>query len=338
MITGKFIVPDYYPEFLCKGSKCRSCCCDGWTITVNQDEYFRLRDLDLSKDRKEKVDAYIGILPHPTSDRYARINLNFFGECPRRLENGYCGLQVEVGEEHIPSVCRYYPRAPRLYPYPVSCLLNSCEWVLEKRREDNRPLSFKERQLTFYFNDDEGKKEFPSDYLSLHTACIKKREDRFLPFQERILSLASVLNLDVSFFSKEREDFVLLSLKEKFKKSFSIQDYLPLIPSVIPSRKEREDKRRKLFPDFDIYREKFFVNHLVFTLFPYVDSIEDKRVSYLGLFFVYDFYLLLRSSNLKDGEKNSFVDLSSHYFRVVEHSNFYRLVSSLINGKKRDKE
>ena len=96
MITGKFIVPDYYPEFLCKGSKCRSCCCDGWTITVNQDEYFRLRDLDLSKDRKEKVDAYIGILPHPTSDRYARINLNFFGECPRRLENGYCGLQVEA--------------------------------------------------------------------------------------------------------------------------------------------------------------------------------------------------------------------------------------------------
>ncbi len=334
MITGKFIVPDYYPEFLCKGSKCRSCCCDGWTITVNQDEYFRLMDLDLSKDRKERVDAYIGILPHPTPDRYARINLNFFGECPRRLENGYCGLQVEVGEDHIPSVCRYYPRAPRLYPYPVSCLSNSCEWVLEKRREDNRPLSFKERQLTFFFDDDEGKKKFPGDYLSLHKACIQKRENRQLPFFKRILSFASVLGIDISFLDKEREDFVLVSLKEKFRKSFSIQDYLPLIPNEIASMEEREEQRRKQFPDFDVYREKFFVNHLVFTLFPYVDSIEDKRVSFLGLFFVYDFYLLLRSSNLKDGEKIPFVDLSSRFFRVVEHSNFYRLVSSLVHERK----
>ena len=336
MIMGKFIVPDYYSEFRCKGNSCRSCCCDGWTITVSQDEYFKLRNLDLSKDRRERRDAYIGILPKPSEKRYARINLNFFGECPRRLENGYCGLQVEVGEENIPSVCRYYPRAPRLYPRKVSCLSNSCEWVLEKRRENNSPLSFKERELSFCFNEDQDK-DFPSDVVPLAKKSRETLQDRSLPFLKRILSLSDVLGLDVSFLNPEREDATLKELKEKFSKSFSIGEYLSSFTSWNGNRKEREEKRETLFPDFDLYREKFFCNHLLFICFPYVESNRDKRTSFLGLFFVYDFYLLLRSENLEDNNKIKFIDLTSRYFRVVEHSNFYLLSSALVS-RKRDRK
>ncbi len=331
MIKGKFIVPDYYPEFSCKGKECRQCCCDGWTITISQDEYFRLRSLPLSKDRKERRDAYVGILLHPTEERYARINLNFFGECPRRLENGYCGLQVQVGEENIPSVCRYYPRAPRLYPYKVSCLSNSCEWVLEKRRESDAPLSFQEEELTFYFNEKEVVKDVPKDYLPLHRKSLELLKDRSRTFNERLLSLGKMLHIDVSFFNDKIEEQILRSLCEKFKRSLSIGDYISSLPSSFLSRKEREESRRKKRNKFDLYREKFFSNHLLFTCFPYVDLIHRKDESFYGLYFIYDFYLLLLDGNLKDGEKTPFVDLSSCAFRVIEHSNRYSLIPALIH-------
>lgn len=330
MITGKFIVPDYYPRFRCKGSLCRSCCCDGWTITISQEEYFRLRDLDLSGDRKERRDAYVGILPHPSEERYARINLNFFGECPRRLSNGYCGLQVDVGEENIPSVCRYYPRAPRLYPLKECSLSNSCEWVIEYRIHDPKPLSFSERKLSFCIKE-EKVPPFPNDALSLRKEGLSLRKDRSLPFSKRLLGLSEILSLE-----KPSLDFkaLLLALKDKFSRSFSLSDYLSSVKEPIPCLESCERKRKSLFQDYDFYREKIFSNHRIFSGFPYADSICNKEETYNGLLVIYAFYLLLREENLKDGERIPFVDLTGKYFRVVEHSNRYKLINALIKEEK----
>ncbi len=313
MIHGKFIVPSYYKDFRCKGKDCRNCCCQGWKITLTQKEYFQLLDVDCSALLKEKILAYVGILPHPNEMEYARINFNYQGECPLRLDNGYCGLQVECGEEKIPSVCRYYPRAPHLYPKKECSISNSCEWVIEFLLEHE--MSFEERELSFTFEEKEEKtclveqEEKRTEYLSI----LKKGK----PLNECLIDIILSLKEDVSMIKKERHSYFLSELKKTFSHSASL---MFLLENCV-------DRNISLAIEEEEWIKKILVNHLFYMRFPYLRKIENPGIC---LFYVVLFWKWILSCNKKTGTKEEFVDLSATFFRVGEHSNLYEVIDFLV--------
>ncbi len=313
MIHGKFIVPSYYKEFQCKGKDCRNCCCQGWKITLTQKEYFQLLDVDCSSSLKEKILAYVGILPHPNEMEYARINFNYQGECPLRLENGYCGLQVECGEEKIPSVCRYYPRAPHLYPRKECSISNSCEWVIEYLLEHE--ITFEERELSFAFEEKEEKmNRIEEEEKRKESLSILQKENSLDDcLKEIILSLKE----DASMIDKEKHASFLMEMKKTFSHSASLMFLLENCVDMKTSVSKEEEE----------WMKKVLINHLFYLRFPYLRKIQNPGIC---LFYAVLFWKWILSCNQKTGTKEEFVDLSASFFRVGEHSNLYEVIDFLV--------
>lgn len=328
MFQDKFKVPSYYKDFHCKGSDCRNCCCQGWKVTLTQDEYFKLLNLDCSKDLKEKIDAYVGILPHPSPLEYARIYFDYTGQCPLRLLNGYCGLQVECGEENIASVCRYYPRSPKLFPFKECCISNSCEWVLERVIEDE-DFTFEDRELSFSFDDDEKEVKMDSDY-------IKNREDCILLMKRKDLFFFDKLSLfvnDKGLISQEKTKEIISSVKKAFSRSISISSYLANIPSQIEDVSFLCVKMKEMYPKLDRYMANILLNHFFYIKFPYVEKCHLKNMG-INLYYVVYLWLLILYYNLSKKDENDFIDITGSFFRVLEHSNLYEVIDFFVERRK----
>lgn len=312
MIHGKFIVPSYYKDFQCKGKDCRNCCCQGWKITLTQKEYFQLLDVDCSSLLKEKILAYVGILPHPNELEYARINFNYNGECPLRLENGYCGLQVECGEEKIPSVCRYYPRAPHLYPKKECSISNSCEWVIEYLLQHE--ITFEEKELSFAFEEKEEDNHVEDEEKRKTCLSILKKEESLdMCLKEIIL----FLNGDVSLIAEERHASILSELKKTFAHSASL---MFLLENCV-------DRNIAISIEEEEWMKKILINHLFYLRFPYLRKIRNPGIC---LYYVVLFWKWILSWNQKAHTKEEFIDLSASFFRVGEHSNLYEVIDFLV--------
>lgn len=328
MFHADFKVPDYYRDFACKGASCRRCCCQGWKVTLTRDEYFKLLNRDCSKELREKIDAYVGILPHPTVEEYARINFGYNGQCPLRLKNGFCGLQVECGEDSIASVCRYYPRSPRLVPEPECCISNSCEWVLERLIHMDGDLSFSILPLSFSFEDDEDSQVSGEAYSKL-------REKSFglltgnRPFEEKL----SMLVGKNDFISSENDSYIIQNLMGVFSRSVSIGFYLDHVPKNRLPFDEMYRKLKEIYPDLDSYFTKILENHFFYMKYPFL--FKGLDVSYAGLCLYYGiyFWMCVLYYNLSSKDIDDFVDIGSSFFRVLEHSNVYQVIYSLILRK-----
>ncbi len=312
MIHGKFIVPSYYKDFQCKGKDCRNCCCQGWKITLTQKEYFQLLDVDCSSLLKEKILAYVGILPHPNELEYARINFNYNGECPLRLENGYCGLQVECGEERIPSVCRYYPRAPHLYPKKECSISNSCEWVIEYLLQHE--ITFEEKELSFAFEEKEEDNHVEDEEKRKECLSILQKEESLDRCLKEIILF---LNEDVSLIAEEKHASILSELKKTFSHSASLMFLLEncVEMNITVSIEEEE------------WMKKILINHLFYLRFPYLRKIQNPGIC---LYYVVLFWKWILSCNQKAHTKEEFIDLGASFFRVGEHSNLYEVIDFLV--------
>ena len=322
MFQDKFKIPNYYNDFHCKGKDCRTCCCQGWNVTMSEKEYFRLMDEDCSPYLKKKIEAYVGILPHPTVDEYARINFNYNGECPLRLENGFCGLQVECGEENIIAVCRYYPRAPHQFPEPCCSISNSCEAVLELLIDDNYTFSLEKKELVFAFDSDEHD-IFPKDYLEMNRRCISIMKDDKEDIFKRINKIANYLGqIDIHL-----DWSLLVDVCHTFQKSISIGDYLSFSEQKLCSVEEAYKSLEEIYPDLNRYLQNILLNHFLFIRFPYVSEKTTYGENSICLMYLVFLWIFILFFNLKKKTKEEFVDITGRFFRVAEHSNLYDVIA-----------
>ncbi len=321
MFQDKFKVPSYYKDFHCKGKACRTCCCQGWIVTLTQNEYFRLLDEDCSPYLKKKIETYVGILPHPTVDQYARINFDYNGECPLRLENGYCGLQVECGEENIASVCRYYPRAPHQYPSPCCSISNSCEAVLELLMDDNYQFSFENMELSFEF-DSEEKDIFPKDYLEKNKKCFIIMNEGGGDIFHRIEKIAKYLGEPKIEFDWS----LLCDVCYSYRKSYSIADYLTFAKGEPQSISLIYAELKKNYPNLDTYLKNIILNHFLYIRFPFVSEKNCYQENAVGLYYLVSLWLFILFFNLKKKDKEEFIDITVNFFRTAEHSNLYDVI------------
>lgn len=328
MFKGLFKVPFYYKNFKCKGGKCNNVCCSKWNITLTQDEYFKIMNLKVSPKLKEKIDTYVGLYPNPSFNKYARINLDYNGYCPLRLENGFCGLQCETSEEKIPSVCRYYPRSPKLYPRKECVISSSCERVIELLMENNAPFSFIKTNLSFKFDDNEDKELENKEDLNKMDYCLNVLNDRNINIIDRIFLLINYVN--PSFKEDEKINNRLFEkIKDLYSRSFSINSYLEKCNYLI-NIKEAYEKLIVFYPNLSFWLEKILSNHIFYMKYPYVQSNLDIKDASYGLYYIVLFSLNFVLNYSENHTKEEFIDVICNSFRLYEHSPFYYNIAYLV--------
>jgi Fe-S-cluster containining protein len=191
MTKKRIIVPDYYKDFKCKCGACRACCCEGWGITVSDNEYFTLIGTDCSKELRWRLDSAFCSLESPSPQRYALLKPNYFGKCRMLDESGMCMIHKECGEEILPLICKMYPRSVLLDSDEGACA-NSCEAVLELLFASKEKLSFYETEVVGDF------KEVPTSSQQKKNIVVQKQtiellQDRGKTMTERIASVGEML-------------------------------------------------------------------------------------------------------------------------------------------------
>ncbi len=322
MFKDMFKVPNYYDKFHCKGKNCRTCCCQGWNVTLSKKDYFKLMNEECSFNLKQKIETYVGILPHPRIDEFARINFDFNGNCPLRLENGFCGLQVECGEENIASVCRYYPKAPHQYPKPCCSISNSCEAILELLMDNDYTFSLEKKELSFAIDSDE-QQIFPNDYLEKNKHCLSLMKEENKNIFERIFKIADYLGQPRIIFDMS----ILVDIYNTFKNSRSIGDYLSFSNFNSYSVEQAYISLKEIYHDLDRYLQNILLNHFLFIRFPYVSTRTSYKENSIGLYYLVCLWIYILFFNLKKKTKEEFIDITGNFFRVAEHSNLYDVIT-----------
>ena len=326
MTKSVFLVPTGYKTFKCKGGDCRACCCSGWAITVSMKEYFDLLSLSCSKELRYRIDGALHLIKGADEERYAQILPTYLGDCPMRREDGLCGLQCECGEESLPAVCRLYPRSPRLYPDAECCLSCSCEKVIEDLIETTGKLSLERLELDF----DPVQKEIPKPefYDEYRRKCLDMIQDETMSLSRRLDKIYAFL--DGGRYDKKSMEEIVAVLLDFFGDSPSIgEECRAAIEKEIDLPSCVVETARK-FPLVETWVGKILTNHFFFEKFPFPErgeSLSDVGKGLSGLCLLW--LVLLTGDNIRS--KEDFVDLTGKFFRVVEHTRFYKNVALLID-------
>lgn len=359
-LEREFLVPDYYPRFQCKGPSCRNTCCSGWGVTIPRDQYFRILGLSCGKRLREKLDRAFRPVLDPTPERFAEIAPTFAGNCPLHRPDGLCLLQASLGEDSLPKVCRYYPRGPRLDPFPECSCANSCEATLELLFSSPEPLSFLSRGLVFDMpmNPSRRPSAEREDYRRIRNFCFSLLEDRAFPLSVRILRVGKVLqSLEAdprSALSTEglpvagpKADLslawgILLRVSGKLLESSRTLSGIRTIPEGDGPTElffgDHEASKRhfeEILPDWEILFEKMLVNNLFFRQFPFrpfAESLSDEFAALCGTYLFLRYMALVMMKG--DRSRTDFVDLSAKSFRFIAHSRFEHNVILLLREEK----
>ncbi len=347
-LKNTFLVPDYYPDFVCKSGSCRHTCCNGWEVTIPMEQYYFLLGLECSKPLRRTLDLTFKVVDYPTKDRYAEIAHNYNGDCPLLLKNGFCALHSKYGEEVLPGVCRLYPRGVRtLYAYETSCA-NSCERTLEMLFENQNPLKFVEETLSFPLSDEHMKSSLPDQmsYQSIRKFCFDILQNREYSLKERILKIGKLM---IALDTNPQTDYSMVDLSvPQYEKS--IEKCVPLLHHISSwlidydssiaeyCQKIQDDYLHQdvqkyydkalnhfetIFPDHEILFEKMMINDLFFRQFPYQEHTMSYFDEYISLCGLYSFiryisiHLMIDKNTLEE-----YIDILARTFRVIAHTKF----------------
>lgn len=348
ILKGNFAIPDYYPRFTCKGTTCRNSCCDGWDIAISMEQYFKVLSLPCKKKIREKLDRAFSIVPNPTPERYAMVRANFEGDCPLHMENGYCLLHSQCGEDALPNICRLFPRAPKSnYANECSCS-NSCERVLEQLFEQDTPMTFENKELSFVLPNEENKitEKERALYQKVRFFTFELLSNRAYPLPTRILMIGKALmkwDKDPDAFINS-EDLVVSSYQKDIQLTY--QTVLNISEWFIDnSRSISEDCQsflnyynegnleekylqglihlNEVLPKNELYFEKMLINNLFFRQYPFQDRSVDLTDEFFSLCGIYLFIRYMAISYMRDKSSlEDFIDIMAKTFRVIDHTRF----------------
>ncbi len=326
-----YLVPDYYPHFLCKMGACRTPCCEGWPISVTMQDYFRLLSAPCSPELRRKLDGALHLCDHPMPEQYAQICPRWDGQCPLHMADGRCQLHAELGEELLSAVCRLYPRGVRTGEDQEASCANSCEAVVEMLLTRSEPLRFIPHAVVH------GLPDAPPPIHYFHTGgrgqeirlwLIAQLQRREYPLPRRMLLLGEAL-MAVDHALTARDDARLeallsgrepvhvpesitaghdqllagLDAAEKMmaiidRRSRSVHDYGEAAlaffgqgEAAFARYTEAAERFSAVVPEWETWLEHLLVNHMFFAQFPFQDRPVSLRDEYFALCTV---YVLLR--------------------------------------------
>ena len=353
-IKETFLSPDYYPSFSCKGPDCRHTCCNGLTINMSQQEYFKLVGLSCSEELRQGLDLAIKPLSNPDPYKYAELCHDFFGNCRMLMDNGWCRLQYECGEDVMTYACRYFPRSPRLNIYPrVSCSCG-CEKTIEILMDSKEKIGTTTGEYSFDLAGEEKKSEAYTkdelekvqnglfDILQKEDTDIDNKITDIKAILENAKSQSSKANnedgsADISTESVSLDSLVKIAefVKDQY---YTMSDYceafLKVAGSDDPSGilKENSDKLHSMFPDLDLWICRMFVNDIFYTQFPF--NGEEMSMSQAGKLLECEIrflHVLLYSNVDNISNRDELVDLCMYYFRMSDFTPFSHNALVLMN-------
>ncbi len=345
-----YLVPDYYPSYVCKGPDCRSTCCKNWKITLTMEEYFSLLGLNCTSELRQTLDCAMRLSDEPTPERYAVFSPNWEGDCRIHRADGWCALQKECGEEVLTSVCRYYPRSPRHAHTPECSCSCSCEKTLELLFSHQEPLTFHRIPLTFRLSEEETVIPI-SQYAEMRSACISLLQDRSRSIPDRIRALSAYLLPEIDCRAADSDALlghalrtVLLLLTRLGHNSHNLNEHLPslydamqitdpndgacITESVITRYRSSRRRLPTLLPDCDIKFEQVLVNHIFYDEFPFSDCVNRYLTDINSLVCVYAVLQFLSVCKCASRQENlpipmsEWVDLYAAAFRLIDHTAF----------------
>ena len=98
----KLYTPKYYRNFKCIADKCEHSCCIGWEIDIDADTLKKYQGLNGGYGEVIKSSISLDGDPH--------FKLGAHDRCPHLNERGLCNIILNLGEDHICSICREHPR------------------------------------------------------------------------------------------------------------------------------------------------------------------------------------------------------------------------------------
>lgn len=96
------VFPDYYKDFRCIAGACRHSCCIGWEIDIDPDKAEFYKNVPGEMGQRLRKNIEWGEEPH--------FILGEGERCPFLNESNLCDIILELGEEHICSICTEHPR------------------------------------------------------------------------------------------------------------------------------------------------------------------------------------------------------------------------------------
>ena len=350
----KYIVPEYYKDFKCKSGECRHSCCEGWPIRISTKEYYHLLGIDCSDELRARLDCALKICIEPSSEGYKQITTDWRGICKLHREDGLCALQVELGENSLPEVCKLYPRSTKYLAETYNCSCsNSCEEVVKLLLNFKETLLFEEKDLS-------NEPKFVTNLSPIMYECCKKSiaiiQDRSLSLPERFIILGNFLNgSDIYLTRPDNLSFafqLVNVLDQYFESSVSICDYSKAsqtyfdingkdklsekdLNSILEKYMSASEHLESILPDWQVLFEQLIVNHMFYNSFPYTDNQEKMNDAFLSLTTMYSFlrFNLLGYMSDKTISEN-LVDYLAAMFRLIEHSNFKHIAFHLFKQEK----
>lgn len=326
-----FLMPDYYPEFVCKMGKCRSACCENWPVTISMRDYFAVLSLDCDSELKSHIDCGVHILKYATPERYAEITHRYDGQCHMRMADGRCAIQATMGEDDLPEVCRLYPRSIKTDGAFECCCAASCERVVEilmtgrhfnviSSMVEYIPLQNSSREVT-----DEGmqKQQYMLDIVNKITCTSEPLSRRFCTLLHEVsadIDTASALDAvaDLLHSLAENNDSIT-AFAERALSQLGQKDCI-LKYSVLSSEFDA------IFKDWQIWFANLLANHVFFMRYTANDA-EALLASYAVLR-VLSVSLVRTFKSIED-----LVDLIAAAYRVIEHTDFDRFTLSFLHSR-----
>lgn len=364
-LTHKFLVPDYYPEFRCKGGECRCTCCSGWGISVSQQEYFRLLGMDCPPELRRRLDCAFHAPRDPSPERYMLLTPQWDGDCPLRAQDGLCALQCACGEEALPAVCRYYPRGVHTeFAYECSCT-NSCEKVLEMLFDREEPLTTIACELRFAFDPPKGRalRKPRGYYNAIRKMCSDILHNRKIPVWDRVWLVRDALLEVEPLLDGAQGDMLEVLTRRSLcaepaelpqgdagaalkcvrelcgvlaESSTSLGEYSERAAEALTDAAALERVQAHfaaLFPHWQRDFENMLLNHLFYECFPFSDAQENLRNEGLALCATYALVRYLTVGCVANREeREAYVDAAAAAFRLIEHSRFDHNAAVILRG------
>ncbi len=366
-----FTVPDYFPDFTCKGGACRHSCCNGFKVGISLDDYNKLLGISCSKDLRQRLDCALKVVSQPSPSSFAFINPKWDGTCPIQDGEGYCALQRECGESALANVCKVYPRSPKALPILESSCANSCEHTLELLFHHVKPLEFISRPA-----ENLPPSACDPNYHEIRSLIIKTLQNRCFSLEERILQLGDITRkhtLQLGDMTEKQRVYGVWERSGRAEKEKPLSINAPTSGSVqgegilhiiawfceeYPQFKPFGDKaleglrsmacfkkgskenlniplNTELLPHLNIFMEQTTVNHVFYSGFPFsrgTETLEEEFEILKGIYYLLDY--IVAGIMEVEPEEDQVIDAVASFFRIVEHTNFDHNILVLISREK----
>ncbi len=337
---GTVLVPDYFADFHCKCGECRHPCCDGWGINIDEHEYFTLLGIACSKRLRNKLDDAFVMNSPATKESFASIRPNYLEQCPMLDDDGLCLLQKEKGEDVLPLICRVYPRAVKKYgDLHEVCMSCSCEATVELLMKKSEPLTLGESLEKLPFDGLPVYEKDPEKDRMRH-AVIAAMSDFSIPIEKRVGIVASIVAscpMKRSDDKKTALEKILSFIRTIERGSESMRTCADLSLGIfsgnedpLPAYLAAEKHLYEVIPDLENVAGRIISNHLLYESFPYTpgcQSPDDALAAFLTALAMLK--VLAVGAMAKTDDLSVFADTLAFANRFVEHSDYYRITSSL---------